>query len=676
MLYSFIEFGKNANSIYVSTVIRTMRKICVATIGVCVFRALTSVGALIYFAEVLMKKKICITVLSVVLLFTCGLGLIACTHIGDDTDDPHTPIKTIAANSLVFGYNVEKSKIDDYFVNNGQKTNPLKEEYCITNNLATIFYYPQESKFSIMRQIISQSTLSNAAYTYKWTAAVDINLYDLFSNAVWAGKYEHAALNLNTLNVAAEYTAVFKFGITKFSKVNELADFSSNTYNAQITNATNYSSANRMFEPKIEGEKIYSQFQFCFEAVETIFQQLNKDAVLSSEYSAENYKAIDFSKTTLGNISHNFDNEKHSIYAQNIPDNVLVEYNGNAQIDVGIHTVTAIFKDPKGNVLHSINAEIEITDMFNVTVEYIYGNIVSVGGNGGGEKGFVVGTQKFKAKYNSNILDFCDFPDGFVWKDTSDKWQSFLRDDYTWKGYGDQTFAVSVVPQYEGYVQVFSDTNAAVDNAIISYSALRTTYEDSIKSTNLYGSENLVAFKPSEIKAIKFFNTATIGGIDGTYYTNLEMVDLSDCTHLKSIGSGFFSDCKSLSSVIAPALPNLKIIDDYFLANTNIINFNFDMTAVEEIGSNFLYNSLYGEEERAINIDLKSITSIKLTNFLGSRNYTNSPIINLYIYDYVISSSWFNKNARCNIYVSSQLDYFNKIFEEYPNIQIHQIKND
>ena len=41
-----IEFGKNANSIYVSAVTLISRKVSLATIGVCVFCALASVGAL------------------------------------------------------------------------------------------------------------------------------------------------------------------------------------------------------------------------------------------------------------------------------------------------------------------------------------------------------------------------------------------------------------------------------------------------------------------------------------------------------------------------------------------------------------------------------------------------------------------------------------------------------
>lgn len=626
-----------------------------------------------------MKRRVLIIFATLLLMSVFAFSLSACNSNDDssNTDDNTNTVNTIAADSLVFGYNVDKNALTNFFIENGEKQNQNEQEYVISNNLATIYYYPQTNKFNIFRQITKNSTLEEAAaaYKYEWTCEIEISLYDLLSNAKYIGSYHHIAVNLNTLNVAAEYTANFKFTVDKYNAAQEMSSFSTTQYNAQITDATDWSSASRMFDSKTEGETIFNQFQYCIDAVSQIFLDISS-VQFSTHYDNTDYTAIDFSKTTFENAVHNFDNETHSIYAQNVPNNVLVQYDGNNQSDIGIHTVTAIFKDARGSVLFSLSANIEITDVFNVTVEYIYGNIVSVNG----ERGFVVGTQTFKAKYNSNILDYCDFPDGFVWKDTSDNWQEFLRDDYTWKGYGDQTFAVSVVPQYEGYVQVTSDTNKGVNNAIIPYAALCSTYEDNTKSAQLFGSGDLVAFKPSDIKTIKIFNTDYLSSFDGTYYTSLETIDLSDCIHLKSIypdeygAYGFFDNCKNLKTINAPNLPNLKVIGNNFLANTNIINFNFDMSAVEEIGRNFLYNSLYGDENRIINIDLKSISSINMNGFLGSKDYTAIPTINLFIYDFKITyAGWFDKKASCNIYVSSQVDYYKTLFAEYLNISIYEV---
>ncbi len=50
--YLRFEFGKNANSINVNIGVKSiLRKICLATVGVCVFRALISIGALFYFSK-------------------------------------------------------------------------------------------------------------------------------------------------------------------------------------------------------------------------------------------------------------------------------------------------------------------------------------------------------------------------------------------------------------------------------------------------------------------------------------------------------------------------------------------------------------------------------------------------------------------------------------------------
>ena len=45
LLFKQNEFGKNANSIYVCTVIGAIRKVCFATVGVCAFHALAFADA-------------------------------------------------------------------------------------------------------------------------------------------------------------------------------------------------------------------------------------------------------------------------------------------------------------------------------------------------------------------------------------------------------------------------------------------------------------------------------------------------------------------------------------------------------------------------------------------------------------------------------------------------------
>ena len=61
MIYFFVihifEFGKNANSNYVGVISCTVHNDCLATVGVCVFRALASAGALFYC-----RRLICLSI--------------------------------------------------------------------------------------------------------------------------------------------------------------------------------------------------------------------------------------------------------------------------------------------------------------------------------------------------------------------------------------------------------------------------------------------------------------------------------------------------------------------------------------------------------------------------------------------------------------------------------------
>ena len=70
--------------------IRTMHKVCLATVGVCVFRALTSVGALFYLRRYGMKKKLLLTILSLVCAITCVFGLIACDNEKPNEVETHS----------------------------------------------------------------------------------------------------------------------------------------------------------------------------------------------------------------------------------------------------------------------------------------------------------------------------------------------------------------------------------------------------------------------------------------------------------------------------------------------------------------------------------------------------------------------------------------------------------
>lgn len=153
-----------------------------ATIGVCVFCALASVGALFLQGGVYMKHRV-IILATLLLISVFAFSLSACNSNDDssNTGGNTNTVNTVAADSLVFGYNVDKNALTNFFIENGEKQNQNKQEYVVSNNLATIYYYPQTNKFNIFRQITKNSILEEAAltYRYEWMCGIEISLYDL-----------------------------------------------------------------------------------------------------------------------------------------------------------------------------------------------------------------------------------------------------------------------------------------------------------------------------------------------------------------------------------------------------------------------------------------------------------------------------------------------------------------
>ena len=427
-----------------------------------------------------------------------------------------------------------------------------------------------------------------------------------------------------------------------------------------------YRAVKEHFEAEREGETVFSGFQPCIQAVREIFSEAS-GVEFSNRYDAANYENIDFSQTVFSDVTVRFGGEAVTALAENVPKNVLTEYEGNVREEPGIFTAKVTFKDPKGVVLKTLTAKMEITDIYNVTVRYVLGK-----DDMGESEGYIVGEQRFSAKYGADILPLCAFPEGFVHKDTS---QSVFPETYSWSGYCDQIFTVSVRAEYEGYICVRSDTNSALDRQIIPFediTAFETT--DSLQSTVPFGGEESILFRFSDIKSVKFMNTEKIDSVFGTaVLENLESVDMSECVYLEYIPDNFFEGCKKLHTVTAPVLPELKEIGNDFLRDTDIINFDFDMSGVRVIGANFMANAFGGEQPRTIVLDLKSIESISVAGlkFLYNKEYAGQPVIKIYLYDYIIEAYRFDLNAYADLYFTGeQTELIAEQFKDYPNIKV------
>ena len=94
---------------------------------------------------------------------------------------------------------------------------------------------------------------------------------------------------------------------------------------------------------------------------------------------------VDLTSVVFKNVKHTYDGNPVSVYVENLPENLTVEYVGNGVIEVGNYEVKAIIKDSKGNKVATFFAEITIVSPVDVSgvkfegTEYVYdGESVSI----------------------------------------------------------------------------------------------------------------------------------------------------------------------------------------------------------------------------------------------------------------------------------------------------------
>lgn len=83
-----------------------------------------------------MKRRVLIIFATLLLMSVFAFILSACNSNDDssNTDDNTTTVNTIAVDSLVFGYNVDKNALTNFFIENGEKQNQNEQEYVISND--------------------------------------------------------------------------------------------------------------------------------------------------------------------------------------------------------------------------------------------------------------------------------------------------------------------------------------------------------------------------------------------------------------------------------------------------------------------------------------------------------------------------------------------------------------
>ncbi len=194
-----------------------------------------------------------------------------------------------------------------------------------------------------------------------------------------------------------------------------------------------------------------------------------------------------------------------------------------------------------------------------------------------------------------------------------------------WVEANDLQIDIYVKPIYAGYFEVRSQKNSELDGKLLPYDSISllgfTSFEketreaaaNEIRATRVYGSDDIVTFKLSDIEEIKFKNGAEVtnflayNGPCHLYFPNLRRIDLSEMLFITRIPDYFFCGAESIEEVYAPSLPNLTSIGESFLGYNKIDKFEFDFSNVQSVGGGFLTFAFDGNGR--IDIDLSQMKS-------------------------------------------------------------------
>ena len=78
-------------------------------------------------------------------------------------------------------------------------------------------------------------------------------------------------------------------------------------------------------------------------------------------------KEYDLSQLVFEDATYDYDGKAHSVYVQNLPDGLQVEYEGNSQKEVGSYTVKATIKYGSGEKLTTLTAKMTIRVGFDLS---------------------------------------------------------------------------------------------------------------------------------------------------------------------------------------------------------------------------------------------------------------------------------------------------------------------
>ncbi len=624
-------------------------------------------------------KKIFLTVslLASVLM----IGLASCSsninddtgsHIDNSSDDQDTSNNNKdnvnewhSINDLYFGYGIKKNDLNKFFKTNGKKINDEihidDEYYSYSSGNFSITYGINNGTFNITNALTDSelkdvevtnafgfSKVIKATVYTEYVTSISVDYYESMDKAQFGASYNGAIIDSN-IDILDAQSGNYSYTVSKIGDGYILPSYSDIRVN-KLESSYN-------IDPSVPSI-CYSLLKSSMTFLNSTFKGINSSYSVATPYNKNDWDNINWDNVQFNSEKVVYDGKPHSIYAMNVPDGVKVSYSDENIINPGEHIIEATFYDPKGYEIGNKTAKLFINDEFEITFKFYYGDNL-------------LNQQIISAHYGDDLVKLASnyVPVGYI----------VANNDLEWSIIGDQDITVDLMSEYEGYLKITS-TNAEINGKYFSYELIDYSYkvnDNQIISMVPYGETSSIEFFLDEIIGIEFCNSLYIYS-DFLYKTskliNLETVDLSNMKYLTEIPDGFFYGCKNLKTIIGHDLKQLTSIGDRFLQNTNIVNFDIDLTNVIKIGKSFLRDAFIGEDSREITIDLPSLQTIGGTKsgqnidyegevnflyFLYQSKRNDNCIVNLKVYDFLLTNNMFK--SYYSVWDNNNLQYYSFI---------------
>lgn len=567
---------------------------------------------------------------------------------GSNTEDEVTAKEWNSVKDLYFGYGIKKSDLDNFFTTRGEKiidSIHIDDDYYRYDRANTTVIYGVNSGSFVIRNAYDKSEVRDVEVTNafgvtkvikatvyaEYLTSIAVNYYDSMDKAVFGATYNDAIIDSN-LEILDAQTGTYNYLVKTIGDGYILPNYQDVVVN-KVESSFNIDSS----VPSI----CYTFLRTSLNLFNDIVKELSPNYSVTSLYKESDWDNIDFDSVSFESVEVVYDGEPHSIYAINVPDGVKVNYSNNDISNPGKHEIKATFYDPKGREIGQKTATLFINDEFDITFKFYYGDNL-------------LDEKTLKINYGSNLIEYATpyVPENYV----------IANESLDWNVIGDQTVDVDLMSVYEGYLKVSSSTNSELNGKLLSYELIDYSYtvdKNQLISMIPLGENNPVEFFLDEVTGIEFCNSLYIYS-DFLYKTskleNLSVVDISNMKYLTEIPDGFFYGCKNLKSVKGEDLNYLSKIGDNFLCNTNIVDFDVDLSNVTEIGRCFMMDALLGTENREITIDLPSLISINETKsgqvidygskinhiyFLYQSKKNLNAVVNLKVYNFLLTDEMF-----------------------------------